>query len=49
VDIDSTIKYDPKYDPPRSSKLNEREYEAEPEYQRPARDVDKPRDYLRKY
>jgi hypothetical protein len=29
IDIDSTIKYDPKYDQPRvASKINEREFEA---------------------
>lgn len=49
LDIDSSIKYDAKYDPQRSLKANDREYDAELEYQRPARDVDKPRDYLRKY
>lgn len=40
MDIDSNIKYDPKYDQPRAgSKFAEREYEPEHEYQRPARDT----------
>lgn len=50
LDIDSSIKYDPKYDQPRAAtKFADREYEAEQEYERPARDVEKSRDYLRKY